>query len=209
VFSPTTISLTPRFCQKRKVWLRFFAENAQNDPKTHSYEDNAKFNSAFSATMLRYASRFRRKRGMIEHFEYLSEFVEVFRKCWLYCVLYILVIKRCKKKFSNRLWKSRACVPLRDPRGKEKNVVFIEWHLKICSDRSTSPTLWRHTNDVTQHCQHLSRGQIRNAVTRCFLPLSIYQNFGLWHPSKTLLFGFSNLTFYEEDVLPLFWLKVF
>ncbi len=44
-FSPTTISLTPRFRQKRGVWLPFFAENAQNHPKTHSYEDNAKFHS--------------------------------------------------------------------------------------------------------------------------------------------------------------------
>ncbi len=44
-FLPTTISLTLRFRQKCKVWLRFFAESAQNDPKTHSYKDNAKFNS--------------------------------------------------------------------------------------------------------------------------------------------------------------------
>ncbi len=43
-FLPTTISLTPRFRQKREVWLRFFAENDQNDPKTRSYEDSAKFN---------------------------------------------------------------------------------------------------------------------------------------------------------------------
>ncbi len=33
-FSPTTISLTPRFRRKREVWLRVFAENAQNDPET-------------------------------------------------------------------------------------------------------------------------------------------------------------------------------
>ncbi len=73
-FAPTTISLTPQFRRKREVWLRFFAENAQSDPKTHSYEDSAKFNVAFSATMLSHASRFRRKRGVIENFEYLCEF---------------------------------------------------------------------------------------------------------------------------------------
>jgi hypothetical protein len=67
-FSPTTISLTPRFRRKRKVSLRFFAENAQNDPKTHSYEDSAKFNSAFSVTTLSHASRFWRKQRVIENF---------------------------------------------------------------------------------------------------------------------------------------------
>jgi hypothetical protein len=56
-----------------------FTENAQNDLKTHSYEDNAKFNSGFSATTLSHASRFRRKRRVIENFEYLCEFEENFR----------------------------------------------------------------------------------------------------------------------------------
>ncbi len=107
-FSPTTISLTPCIRQKREVWLRFFAENAQNDPKTHSCKDSAKFNSAFSAM----PSRFQRKWREIKNFEYLGEFEEYFRKCWLYCVLYKLVTERCKKKFKNRLWKSHACVPL-------------------------------------------------------------------------------------------------
>jgi hypothetical protein len=46
--SPTTISLTPYFRRKREVWLRFSAENAEYDPKTHSCKDNAQFNSAFS-----------------------------------------------------------------------------------------------------------------------------------------------------------------
>jgi hypothetical protein len=73
-FSPTTISLTLRFRRKREVWLCFFAENAQNNPKTHSYKDNAKFNVAFSATTLSHASRFRRKRGVLVNFEYLCEF---------------------------------------------------------------------------------------------------------------------------------------
>ncbi len=80
-FLPTTISLTRRFCRKREVRLPFFAENAQNDLKTHSYEDNAKFHSAFSPTTLSYASSFRRNRGVIENFEYLDEFEEDFRKC--------------------------------------------------------------------------------------------------------------------------------
>jgi hypothetical protein len=63
----------------------------------HSSKDNAKFNSAFLATTLSHASRFRQKRGVIENFEYLGEFVEYFRKCWLYCVLCPLVTERCKK----------------------------------------------------------------------------------------------------------------
>ncbi len=63
----------------------------------HSYEDNTKFNSEFSTTMLSHASRFCRKRGVIENFEYLGEFKEYFRKCWLYCVLHLLVTERCKK----------------------------------------------------------------------------------------------------------------
>ncbi len=110
-FSPTTISLTLLFRRKHSVWIPFFAENAQNDPKTHSYEDNAKFLSAFTPTTLSYASRFRQNRGVIENCEYLDEF-EDFQKCWLYCILYLLMIERCKKKFKNRLWKSRSCVPL-------------------------------------------------------------------------------------------------
>ncbi len=125
-FSPTTISLTPRFRRKREVWLRFFAKNAQNDPKMHSYEDNAKLNSAFSATPLSHASRFRRKRGVIENFEYLGEFKEYFRKCWLYCILHLLKTERCKKKFKNRRWKSRAGVPL--------NIRGTMIFLNICKD---------------------------------------------------------------------------
>ncbi len=92
-FLPTTISLTQRFCWKREVWLPFFAEKTQNDPKTDSYEDNAKFQSKFLPTMLSYASRFRRNRGVIKNFEYPGEIEEDFRKCWLYCVLYLLVIE--------------------------------------------------------------------------------------------------------------------
>ncbi len=92
------ISLTPRFRRKREVWLRFFAENAESDPKTHSYKDSAKFNSAFSATTLSHAWRFRRKRGVIGNFEYLGEFEDYFWKCWQYCILYLLVIQRCQKK---------------------------------------------------------------------------------------------------------------
>jgi hypothetical protein len=47
----------------------------------HSYEDNAKFHSAFSPTTLNYASRFRRNRGVIENVEYLDEFEEDLQKC--------------------------------------------------------------------------------------------------------------------------------
>jgi hypothetical protein len=124
-FFPTTISLTPRFRRKHEVWLHFFTENAQNDPKTHSHEDNAKFNSAFSVTTLSHASLFRRKRGVIENIEYLGEFVEYFRKCWLYCDFYLLVTERCKKKFKNRWWKSRACVPLSKGLTRGKNPTYV------------------------------------------------------------------------------------
>jgi hypothetical protein len=73
-FLPTTSSLIPRIRQKCKVWLHFFAENAQNNAKTHIYEDKVKFNSAFSVTTLSYASRRRQKRGVTENFEYLGKF---------------------------------------------------------------------------------------------------------------------------------------
>ncbi len=89
IFSSTTISLTGRCRWKRKVWLQFFAENAQNDTKTHGYEDSAKFHSAFSATTLIYATRFQRKRVVIENVEFLGEFEDDLRTCWLYCVLYL------------------------------------------------------------------------------------------------------------------------
>ncbi len=62
--------------------------------------------------MLSHASRFRWKGGVIENFEYLGKFKEYFRKYWLYRVLYLLVTERRKEKSKNRLWKSRACVPL-------------------------------------------------------------------------------------------------
>ncbi len=108
------------------VWRRFFAENAQNDPKMHSYEDSAKFNSAFSATRRSHASRFWRKRRVIENLEYLCEFEEYFQKCWLDCVSYLLVTEICKKKFKNRLWKSRACVPLTPENHWKLNLVEKE-----------------------------------------------------------------------------------
>ncbi len=82
-FSPITISLTPHFC--RKVW-HFYAENAQNDPKTHNYEDNAKFHSAFLPTKLSYASRFQRNQGVIEKFEYLGEIEEENLDCTAFCI---------------------------------------------------------------------------------------------------------------------------
>jgi hypothetical protein len=45
-------------CKNAKFDSAFFAESAQNDLNTRSYEDNAIFKSAFSATMLSHASRF-------------------------------------------------------------------------------------------------------------------------------------------------------
>jgi hypothetical protein len=49
--------------------------------------------------MLSLASRFRRKQGVIENFDYLGEFKEYFRKYWLYYVLYLLVTEDAKKSF--------------------------------------------------------------------------------------------------------------
>ncbi len=62
-----------------------------------SCKDNAKFNSVFSATTLSYTTRFWQKRGVIKNFAYLGEFEEDFRRSKFYCVLYLLVIERCKK----------------------------------------------------------------------------------------------------------------
>ncbi len=76
MFLPTTIKLTPCCRQKCEVWLHFFAEDAQNNQKTHNYKDNAKFHSAFLVTMLGYATHFRWKSWGIENFEYLGKFGE-------------------------------------------------------------------------------------------------------------------------------------
>jgi hypothetical protein len=50
---------------------------------------------------LNHASHFRRKRGVIENFEYLGEFEEYFQKCWVYFVLYLLVTETCKKSLKD------------------------------------------------------------------------------------------------------------
>ncbi len=57
-------------------------------PKTHSCEDNAKFNSAFSVTTLSYTTRFRRRRGVIENFEYLGVLKKIFedRSFAVFCI---------------------------------------------------------------------------------------------------------------------------
>ncbi len=84
------ISVTPRFRRKREVWLRFFAENAQNDPKKHSYEESAKFYVAFSTTTLSHASRFRRKRGVIESLNICANFKNFFENVshTAFCIYY-------------------------------------------------------------------------------------------------------------------------
>ncbi len=87
-----TQSLTPLFCRKRS-----------KQSKINSRKDNPKFHSAFSVTMLSYALRFRRNWGAIENLEYMGEFDGDFKKCWLYSILYLLVIERCKIRFKNRL----------------------------------------------------------------------------------------------------------
>jgi hypothetical protein len=57
---------------------RFFAEDTKNDPKMHSYGDNAQFCSVFSATLFTYATGFRQKQEVIEYFEYLGKFEQDF-----------------------------------------------------------------------------------------------------------------------------------
>jgi hypothetical protein len=66
----------------------------------HSYKDKANFHSAFSATMLSYATRFRRKWERIENFEYLGEFEENFQKCLLYILCFVSIHDwKMQKKF--------------------------------------------------------------------------------------------------------------
>ncbi len=113
---------------KMRSLTRLFAENAQYNLKTHNWEDSGKFHFAFSATMISYAMRFQRKRGVIKNFKYLGKFEKDFWKCWLYCVLYLLVNERCKNKFKNRIWKSCAYVPLSFLNSKGYYVPFIESH---------------------------------------------------------------------------------
>ncbi len=57
-FSPTTIRLTWHCLKNAKYSSTFLAEDAQYDPKKPSYEDNAKFHSAFLLTELSYATSF-------------------------------------------------------------------------------------------------------------------------------------------------------
>jgi hypothetical protein len=102
-FSPT-ISLTPCFGRKRKKFDSAFSPKMFETIRKRTVAmTSAKFNFAFLATTLSYASRFWRKRRVIENFKYLIEFEEYFRKCWLYCVLYLYVTERCQKNFQNRL----------------------------------------------------------------------------------------------------------
>ncbi len=84
---------TLHFHQQRLVLLRAFAENAKFDPaflpKTHSYEDTAKFNIAIWSITLSHASRFRRKRGVIKNLKYLRIFKNFFKNVgrtafWIY-----------------------------------------------------------------------------------------------------------------------------
>jgi hypothetical protein len=60
-FLPIMFTVTRHICQKWKVSLCVFTENAQFNLKTRSFEENAKFHFAFLATALSFASRFRRK----------------------------------------------------------------------------------------------------------------------------------------------------
>ncbi len=104
LFLPTTISLTSRCCQKRKIWLHFFAEDALNDPKPYSYEDNAKLSSVF----WRQCS-VQQKLGVTKNFENRANLEEIVDNvgCTEFCILIHA------KKVTNRLWKFRVCVPLR------------------------------------------------------------------------------------------------
>jgi hypothetical protein len=66
-FKLQIVGLTRRCPQKRKVSLCIFDKDCQDDPKTVSYEDHAKFHSEFSVTALIDATRFQQKREVIEN----------------------------------------------------------------------------------------------------------------------------------------------
>ncbi len=58
-----------------------------------SHKDDTKIQCAFSAVALSYDMRFQRKQVMIENFKYLGDLAKDFRKCWLHCVWYLLMIE--------------------------------------------------------------------------------------------------------------------
>jgi hypothetical protein len=73
------ISLSGLIHQKTRSLTLLFMEDAQNNPKKCSYEDNAKFHSVcLSTTALSSASRFQRKWGVIENFVNLGKFDKYF-----------------------------------------------------------------------------------------------------------------------------------
>ncbi len=109
---PTTISLTQHFLWKNEVWLHFFTKNFQNYPKTHSYEDNAKFYSTFLAAKLSYATRFWQKAGSDRKFWISGRIWRWFSKMLAVMCFVSISDSTKQKKVKNRLWKSRACVPL-------------------------------------------------------------------------------------------------
>ncbi len=71
------ISLTSHFRQKHEVWLHFFDENAQYDPKTHSYEDNAEFHSGNNDQLCYMLSA----KTVSDQKFWIS--VQILQKCWL------------------------------------------------------------------------------------------------------------------------------
>ncbi len=120
---PKAHSFTPHFHWQRLVEFRAFAENAKFDSAFSTKMFQTIHKRTFTKTALNLTPHFRQQRSaMLRAFSRNGEWSKTsniwaklknFRKCWLYCVLYLLVTERCKKTFKNRLWKSRACVPLR------------------------------------------------------------------------------------------------
>jgi hypothetical protein len=121
-FSPTT----PRFRRKREVLLRFSAENTQNDPKTHSYEDSVlppRFRRQCSAMLRAFGKNgeWSNTSSIWTNLKNIFENVGVLR--------FVSVSDwKTQKKFKNRLWKSRACVPL----SNNVHAVLIETQ-RMCS----------------------------------------------------------------------------
>ncbi len=110
-FLPTTISLPQRCHQKHDVWLHFFSKNAQNDRKR-----------TVTKATLNFTPRFQQQRSVMlltfgENGEWLkisniwANLKKIFENVGstVFCIYKWL---KHAKQLKNRLWKSRACVPL-------------------------------------------------------------------------------------------------
>jgi hypothetical protein len=119
--STSSLNTYAVYCRNLIDWLRVFASTDQFHSATLSkaqsltppfrqrcwircgYKKNRSFGFTFSGTAHRYATRFRRKWGVIRNFEYLGKFEKHCRTCWLYCFWYLTMDEWCKKKLKTDL----------------------------------------------------------------------------------------------------------